>query len=39
MRRMQFDAFDHRLLLVIVEPILTGLEAGDDGMAGFGGML
>jgi hypothetical protein len=32
MRRKQLHALDHRLLLVIVEPILTWLEAGDDRM-------
>jgi hypothetical protein len=31
-RRKQFDPWNHRLLLVIVEPVLTRLEAGDDRM-------
>jgi len=31
-RRKQFHAFDHPLLLVIVEPVLTRLKAGYDGM-------
>jgi hypothetical protein len=32
MRRKQLHTLDHPLLLVIVEPILTRLEAGDDRM-------
>ena len=32
MRREQLHAVDHRLLLVIEEPILTRLEAGNDRM-------
>ena len=32
MRRKQLYTLDHRLLLVIVEPILTRLETGDDRM-------
>ena len=32
MRRKQFRAIDHPLLLVIVEPILTRLEAGNNRM-------
>src|SRR5580698_10978032 len=32
-RRKQFRACDHRLRVVIVEPILTGLEAGYDRMS------
>jgi hypothetical protein len=32
MRRKQLHALDHSLLLVIVEPILTRLEAGNDRM-------
>ena len=33
MRRKQLHTLDHRLLLVIVEPILTRLEAGNDRMS------
>jgi hypothetical protein len=32
-RRKQFHAFDHPLFLVIVEPVLTRLEAGNDRMS------
>src|SRR5580700_4580865 len=32
MRRKQFHTFNHPLLLVIVEPVLTRLEAGNDRM-------
>src|SRR5579863_6859034 len=32
MRREQLRTFDHPLPLVVVEPILTRLEAGYDGM-------
>ncbi len=43
MRRKQLHALDHRGLVVIVEPILTWLEAGNDRMPGCscvpGGML
>ena len=42
-RRKQFRTFDHRARLVIVEPILTRLEAGNDWMPRrfrmLGGML
>ena len=38
MRRKQPRTFDHRPLLVIVKPILTRLEAGNDRMARFRGM-
>jgi hypothetical protein len=31
-RRKQFHTFDHPLLLVIKEPVLTRLEAGNDRM-------
>jgi hypothetical protein len=34
MRRKQLHAPDHRPLVVIVEPILTWLEAGNDRMPG-----
>jgi hypothetical protein len=36
MRRKQLHTIDHRLLVVIVEPILTRLEAGNDRMPGGG---
>jgi len=39
MRRKQLHSFDHPLLLVIEEPILTRFEAGNDRMPGRGGML
>lgn len=43
MRRKQLRTLDHSLRLVIVEPILTGLKAGNDGMSSgcimFGCML
>src|SRR5271155_1066403 len=39
MRRKQLHTLDHCLLLVIVEPILTRLEAGNDRMPCFCGML
>jgi len=32
MRRKQFHTFDHPLLLVIEEPVLTRLKAAYDGM-------
>jgi len=38
MRRKQSHTLDHRLLLEIVEPILTRLETGDDGMPRFRSM-
>ena len=31
-RRKQLHALDRRLLLVVIEPVLILLEAGDDGM-------
>ena len=34
MRREQFHTLDHPLRLVIVEPVLARLEAGNDRMAG-----
>ena len=39
MRRKQPHTLDHRPLLVIVEPILAGLEAGNDRMPRCRGML
>ncbi len=39
MRRKQLHTLDHPLLLVIVEPILTRLEAGNDRMPGCRRML
>ena len=39
MWRKQLRTLDHPPLLVIVEPILTRLEAGDDRMPGCRGML
>jgi hypothetical protein len=39
MRRKQPHALDHRPLLVIVEPILTRLEAGNDRMPRCRGMF
>ena len=34
MRGKQLNALDHRALIIIVEPILTWLEAGNDRMLG-----
>jgi len=39
MRRKQPHTLDHRLLFVVVEPILTRLKAGNDRMARHHGML
>ena len=39
MRRKQLFALDHPLLLVVVEPILARLEAGDDRVPGCRRML
>ncbi len=39
MWRKQLHTLDHPPLLVIVEPILTWLEAGNDRMPGFRRML
>ena len=36
MRGKQLNALDHRALIIIVEPILTWLEASNDWMSGCG---
>jgi hypothetical protein len=38
-RWRQFCTADHGFFFVVVKPILTGLEAGDDRMAAQPGML
>jgi hypothetical protein len=35
MGRQQIHASDHPLRVVVIKPVFTWLEAGDDGMSSF----